>query len=110
MAREGVRANLFSHLLPALGRAYFVSARLDRHVAMLRCVEAVRMYAAENDGRLPGSLGDIEVVPIPLDPVTGEEFIYELNGEVAVFEAPVSPAERAEDRLRYELVIGKVKN
>ena len=110
MARQGVRANLFSHLLPALGRAYFLSVSIDRYVAMLRCVEAVRMFAAENDGRLPDSLADITVVPIPLDPVTGEGFVYELVGDVAVLEAPVSPAEKVEQRPRYELVVEKVKN
>ena len=32
------------------------AARLDQRLALLRCVEALRMYAAENDGKLPAKL------------------------------------------------------
>jgi len=102
---NSLRANIFTALLPAISKAYLMTARLDRHIAMLRCVEAVRMYGADHDGKLPGSLDEIKQVPIPLDPVTGKSFIYEVTDGKAVFEAPVSPSGKSKRRPRYELTI-----
>jgi hypothetical protein len=104
---KGVKANLFTILLPALNRVAFLQTRLDRHIALLRTVEAIRMYAADHSRQLPGSLDDINAVPIPFDPVTGEDFIYSrTDPRHARLEAPASPAE---DRRRpvYELTLRK---
>jgi hypothetical protein len=102
---RGLKINLFTILLPALGRVSFLQARLDRHVAILRTVEAIRMFSAEHSGQLPASLGEITVVPIPTDPVTGEDFIYRrIDSRNARLEAPVSPAE-SNRRPVYELTV-----
>ncbi|KPK72023.1 MAG: hypothetical protein AMJ79_16065 [Phycisphaerae bacterium SM23_30] len=104
-SRETLIVNPFYQLLPALSRAYLLTARQDRQIAVLRCVEAIRMYAAEHDGELPGGWGDIRQVPIPIDPVRGKEFIYRLEGGKAIIEAPPGAAEDPTEGLRYELTI-----
>ena len=49
----------------------------------LMVVEALRMHAWENAGRLPASLDEITVVPVPENPATGEPFPYHLDGDTA---------------------------
>jgi len=102
---RGIKTNLFTTLLPALSRIAFIQARLDRNIALLRTIEAIRMFAADHSGRLPGSLAEIASVPIPADPVTGKDFLYErIDARNARLEAPVSPAE-SRKRPIYELTI-----
>jgi hypothetical protein len=72
----------FLDLLPAIEQIYDARARLDRHLAALRCLEAIRLYAASHDGKPPSSLSDITEVPVPLDPTTGRVFDYAANGNV----------------------------
>ena len=62
-------------------------ARMDRALAAMRCIEALRLYAAAHDGELPATLDDIKEVPIPLNPVTGKPFGYHLEGKTAVLDA-----------------------
>jgi len=102
---KGLKANLFSVLLPALYRVAFLQARLDRNIAMLRIIEAIRMFAADHSGRLPGALAEITAVPIPSDPVTGEEFVYRrTDAKNARLEASKSPAE-SKRRPVWELTV-----
>lgn len=102
------RTNPFLAFLPALGRAYFLGARLDRHIAALRCVEALRMYAAEHGGKLPATLGEITKVPIPLDPTTGNEFEYRVDDGNAVIESPAPAGYTPRyGGLHYEITIKK---
>ena len=70
---------------PGAGRDQAVrraQARLDQRIALLRHVEALRLYAAEHDGTLPANLSDISV-PLPDDPFTGKPFRYEVDGDTA---------------------------
>jgi hypothetical protein len=69
--------------LPALIQIYHSRTRLDRRFAAMRCVEAVRLYAAAHDGKLPSSLEHIKDAPAPLDPVTGKAFDYHVAGDRA---------------------------
>lgn len=66
----------FDYLWPpaALG---FLAARenLERRLAALRCIEAIRMHAAKA-GQLPDQLSDIKCVPVPADPVLSRPFDY----------------------------------
>jgi len=75
---EAGRLDIFPFLefMPAVDRIYEARVRLDRRLAALRCIEAVRLYAAAHAGTLPASLSDITEVPIPVDPVTGHRFAY----------------------------------
>jgi hypothetical protein len=102
---KGIKVNLFTTLLPAMSRIAFLQARLDRNIALLRTIEAIRMFAADHSGQLPGSLEEITAVPIPADPVTGKDFIYRrIDARNARLEAPVAPAEKKK-RPVYELAI-----
>ena len=49
--------------------------RIDRHVAALRVIEAIRLHAAAHDGAArPSRWIEITEVPVPEDPATGEPF------------------------------------
>lgn len=67
-------------LLPAMTKALAAPYRLERQIAALRIVEAVRDHAAHHGGALPQSLDDVRL-PIPEDPMTGEPFGYEASGD-----------------------------
>jgi hypothetical protein len=60
----------------------------DRQVATLRVIEAIRLYAAAHDGKLPESLDRITEVPAPEDPATGKPFIYRRAGDGAILHGP----------------------
>lgn len=90
---------LMRALIPAVSRVYLQQTDLERKRAVLQCVEALRLHAAEQGGGLPGDLEEIEVVPIPEDPVTGAPFIYQNDGaEASLF----CPAPAGEGKQRFE--------
>ena len=66
-------------LLPAQSAVHQAHGRMAQRIALLRHVEAVRMYAAEHKGALPAKLSDL-TVPLPDEPFTGKPFRYELDG------------------------------
>ena len=68
--------------VPAVDEVVRARGRLDQRIALLRHVEAVRLYAAEHNGTLPAKLSDV-TVPLPDDPFTGKPFRYEVNGTSA---------------------------
>ena len=73
-------------------RAYKITAaRAEKQIEVLRCIEALRLYAAGHDGRLPASLDEIKEVPIPLNPMTGKPFSYHLDGATAILDADGKP-------------------
>lgn len=109
LKKEPALLQLGALLLPALEKVYAVQARLDRHVAILRCVEAVRLHAVAHGGKLPAALGDITAVPVPRDPMTGKPFAYKVSEAKATLHAPppagIVPA--PENNLLYELMLKK---
>lgn len=94
-------------LLPAVFKVALSSERVERRIAALRVIEAIRMYAAET-GRLPAKLADIMQVPVPLDPSTGAAFDYQSDGTNAKLTGPASyqPAQ-ASNTIKYEITIRK---
>lgn len=96
-----------TYLLPATSRSFAATTRLDRDVALLRCVEAIRMYAATHDGNLPERLADITQVPVPEDPYTGQGFSYSVQGDVATLEsaAPEGFEDQGGLAKRYRITI-----
>jgi hypothetical protein len=56
-------------------------ARLYQRIAALQTIEVLRMHAAVNDGKLPASLNEVSLVPIPADPMAGSAFLYDLDDE-----------------------------
>ncbi|KPK80502.1 MAG: hypothetical protein AMJ81_12000 [Phycisphaerae bacterium SM23_33] len=101
------KGNPFLALLPSLSRAYFLTTKLDRKIAALRCIEAVRMHAAAHGGQPPAELSEIQLVPIPADPITGKGFGYKVVGDTVMLEAPAPPGGSPDDELRYELTLTK---
>ncbi len=91
-------------LLPGLKKFLLYQARLDRKVAALRLVEAIRLHAAAT-GKLPDTLEEIRLVPVPLDPTTGKPFQYESNGDTVtiVSRVPGETVEVAGLRIRVSL-------
>jgi hypothetical protein len=83
-------------------------ARLEQRIGLLRCVEALRMYAAEHDGNLPTKLDEIQV-PLPIDPVTGKAFVYRLTGATATLQGtpPRGTEKNAEFNTRIEVTTAK---
>jgi hypothetical protein len=71
-------AGLFTDLLPQVVSDRRTQARLERRIALVRHVEAMRLYAADHDGRLPETLEDVGV-PLAADPFTGKPFDYKLE-------------------------------
>lgn len=96
-------------LLPALGAVNRAVGRSQRRIAVLRAIEALRMYAARHDGRLPEKLDDVTEVPVPPDPMTGRPFVYRRKGErTAVLEAPLPEGlTQPVYWLRYEITMEK---
>jgi hypothetical protein len=80
--RPSDTGGLFADLLPRIVKLRRTQARLEQQIAILRHVEALRLYAAVRDGKLPAKLANI-AVPLPIDPVTGQPFVYYVEGATA---------------------------
>lgn len=78
-------------LLPAVDKVYLAQVRLERRLASLRTVEAIRLHAAKHDGKLPATLADIAIVPVPGDPITGKPFDYSGEGNQFTISVPFPP-------------------
>ncbi|HET6572684.1 MAG TPA: hypothetical protein VFG68_03705 [Fimbriiglobus sp.] len=93
-------------LVPAVLKVKQAQARTDQRFAYLRVVEALRLYAHENGGRLPASLDEVKL-PLPADPVSGKPFRYAVKSGVATLsgENPIPGNERT-NRV-YEITIRK---
>jgi hypothetical protein len=114
-ARERLDRLVFGGLLrarqvgdpAALEKAYTAIDAVDRRFAALRCVEALRLYAAGHAGRLPAALADVGEVPVPFDPLTGRPFDYEVHGDAATLTGPLPPGARPASvhPLSYEIVL-----
>jgi hypothetical protein len=76
----GTPAGLF---LAAIPTALAAQYRTELSLAMVQTVEALRIYAADNDGQLPQSLSKL-TVPIPIDPFTGKPIEYVCDRSQAV--------------------------
>jgi len=94
-------------LLPAVSKVMRGQVRLERRLAALRIIEAVRLYAADHDGKLPPSLADIKDVPVPVDPATGKPFHYAVKDGVVTLSAPDLPGDTPTARVQYELTLRK---
>ena len=96
-------------MLPAVLKVHTTTTRLDRRIAALRCIEAIRLYAAAHNGKLPSSLEDVTEVPIPTDPMTGKAFQYKVSGETATLTGGAPGGDKADgyNTLIYELILRK---
>ncbi len=92
-------------LAPAFEKVKRAQTRLDQRIAMLRHVEALRLYAAEH-GKLPAKLSDVSV-PLPEDPFSRQPFRYELNGKTAHLRGafPKSEENNPSYNVHYEVTL-----
>jgi hypothetical protein len=106
--RRRVEGHLLLRMVPALVKVRQAEGRLEQRLALLRHVEALRMYAAENGGKLPAQLTDVKV-PLPVDPFTGKPFGYKVEGNKAFLQG--TPPKGAENnytyKVRYEVTLRK---
>lgn len=72
-------------LAPATRQAFQAELRSRTQHAGLQVIETIRMHAAAT-GELPNSLDEIEVVPVPDNPRTGEPFPYRLEKGKAILD------------------------
>ncbi len=104
-SERGLKTNLFMMYLPALSRCRFLGARLCRDVDLLRVIEALRLHAAANEGAFPKTLDDVTLVPVPVDPVSGQPFVYTYKDSQHVrLEAP-EVSEQIKKRPVFELTM-----
>ena len=105
--RDPIGNILASMLLPALSKASFRFAELDREIALLRCVEAIRIHAAAQNETLPATLDTVVEVPVPKDPMTGQSFPYRVEGNRAYLEARPVPGKKSKTGRIYEIMFRK---
>lgn len=91
-------------LMPAILKVRSADVRLQRHVAMLRCAEAIRHHAAEHAGRPPATLVEITSIPLPVDPLSGKGFdeFYKAEDDRAVLDVPAMPHQPVGTGRRFE--------
>src|SRR5262249_44728583 len=87
------------------------AARVDRRLAALRCVEAIRLYAAKHDGKLPATLADIKDLPVPNDPLTGKSLEYAIDGNKAtlMLAKPQEEKPMPSEFLKYHITLKSAK-
>ena len=94
--------------MPAVYKVHRKRGRLDQRIALLRHVEALRLYAAEHNGTLPAKLSEISV-PLPDDPFTGKPFRYEVAGNTAHLRGTPPPGMEKDPayNVHYEVTLQK---
>jgi hypothetical protein len=100
--------SLFDAAISAQRKVRRAQGRLEQRIALLRHVEALRLYAADHEGKLPEKLSDV-AVPLPSDPFTGKPFHYRVEGSTAHLRGtPPSGLEKeAAWNVHYEVTIQK---
>ena len=94
---------LFAQFSPAVAAVQSAESRLDRKVAALRAVEAIRLQAHADGGKLPESLARITAVPVPPDPSSGRPFEDRREGDSLSVIAPDIRSDLFIQGFRYRL-------
>jgi hypothetical protein len=102
------RPGPFGELLPAYMKVTQAKLRVQQVVALLAVVEGVRAHAADNAGKLPAALDAVKL-PLPVDPVTGKPFLYELKDGKAVIRGTPPPGREKDPSFNrvYEVTVRK---
>ncbi len=88
--------------VPAVNSVKTAEARVEWIYARLRILEALRIYAAAHEGKLPERLEDIAEAPIPRNPFDDKPFDYHRDGNGAVLDCQDGPPGLA---WRYEITM-----
>jgi len=101
------RDGLFVELLPDIIKLRREQGELERQIALLRHVEAIRLYAANHNGQLPANLAEVRL-PLPIDPVAGDPFGFTAEGKTAHLSSNASVGEpRVASTVHYEVTLQK---
>jgi hypothetical protein len=74
-------------ILPAVDASRHAIARMDQFTDLLQITEAIRYYAAVNDGKLPESLDKIEQLHVnKISTVTNKPFPYRVKDNTAIID------------------------
>ena len=94
-----------------LDKVSLAAARVDRRFAALRCIEAIRQFAAKHEGKLPVALADVKELPIPRDPLTGKPFEYAIDGNKAtlMLAKPAEEKPNPSQFLKYHITLKSAK-
>jgi hypothetical protein len=93
--------------LVSITRVMQLQGNLERKLAAVRVVEALRLHTAANKGELPDRLDQVTLVPVPNDPMSGRPFQYRRNGQTATLISLV-PGEKSESSgVRYRVTLRK---
>ena len=95
----------FSVAIPVIQPSMIADLRHQRHVNLLRAIEALRLHAAEHGG-WPEKLADVTAVPVPRDAFNGQPFEYSVKNGVATIATSDDVAWTTKSRagaIRYEL-------
>jgi hypothetical protein len=90
--------------LPGIARVRLNEVRLERKLAALRAIEALRMHAAQS-GQLPDKLEQVKVVPVPDDPGTGKTFGYDRDGATVTLTSRIPGEDLDKTGLRYRVTL-----
>jgi hypothetical protein len=74
-------------LMPAANAAMRAEVRAERDLSVLRTIEALRAHYAAN-GELPATLDELDNLPAPRNPITGDPFVYRVADGKAILDAP----------------------
>ena len=102
-----LRSEFEKVLKPAHNRILKQMNHIDRTIAALQCIEALRLYAGTHDGKFPDKLSDVTEYDIPNDPVTKKAFSYTSAGSEAVLELEGTEDSEGRDAVRYEIKLKK---
>jgi hypothetical protein len=102
---------VFSMTLPAVEKVFDAHSRTARRIAALRAVEAIRLHAAANEGKLPKSLADVKIVPVPDDPYTLKPFEYTAKDDTFTLAGPPPTGDKPQlsNSFRYEVTLKGAK-
>ncbi len=93
--------------LPSVLKVRHSQMRLERKLAALMAIEALRMHAAAKGGQLPDKLDQVKVVPVPLDPGSGKPFEYVRDGSSFTLSSQLPGESLAIAGLRYQVTLRK---
>ncbi len=100
-----IRSQYRKTLEPAHERVRKQMNYIDRKIAALQIIEALRFYAGKHQGKFPEKLSDITNVEIPNDPVTKKQFEYKSTGTEATLQIEGTEGSDGRDSIHYEIKI-----
>ena len=103
-ANPGEDDTFFGVLLTPGIKVRKAQLRVEQRLALLRHVEAIRLYAAAHGGKVPEQLSDIGL-PLPPDPFTGKPFLYTASGQTAGIKGTPPPGEEASPYYNVRFVV-----